>query len=147
MLPTFDKSGTDRDTISEPPLNLRDLCGLSIQTCLETLGSQDKIDDNSSDEKDYSPEQQVVALFPKLTVNQEPSRRDNKVTSLKDKDHAALMSKAASVTDISDASSDESTIDYVFPTTGSSSTPAHEVGLSQVLKLRGGSFAGLKIKR
>jgi len=57
------------------------------------------------------------------------------------------MSKAASDTDISDASSDESTIDYVFPTTGSSSTPAHEVGLSQVLKLRGGSFAGLKIKR
>ncbi len=50
-LSKFDKSGTDRDTISEPPLNLRDFCGrggasvfttnlslihLSSQTCFET---------------------------------------------------------------------------------------------------------------
>ncbi len=30
-LSTFDKAGTDRDTISEPPLNLRDFCGRGAQ--------------------------------------------------------------------------------------------------------------------
>lgn len=100
-----------------------------------SAGSKDEIDfdssidDNSSDEKedvhDYSHEQQDVVLFSKLTVNKEPPRRHNKVASLQDKDRTALTSKATDETDISDASSDNSVINFELPTTGSSSTPAH----------------------
>jgi hypothetical protein len=47
------------------------------------------------------------------------------VASLQDKDRTALTSKATDETDISDASSDNSVINFELPTTGSSSTPAH----------------------
>ena len=106
-----------------------------VATAIASSGSKDvidfgaSIDDNSSDDEDavhdYRQEQHDDMLFPRMTVNQEPSRRHSKVASLQDKDHAALTSKAVDETDISDASSDYSVIGYELPAIGSSSTPAH----------------------
>jgi hypothetical protein len=108
---------------------------LPSSTAAASSSSKDVIDlnasieDNSSDERDavqdYSQEQHDDVLFPKLKVNQEPSRRHSKVSSLQDKGHTALSSKTVDETDISDASSDESVIGYELPPTNTSSTPAH----------------------
>jgi hypothetical protein len=115
--------------------SLNNSASLTTSTAVASSGSKDVIDlnalieDNSSEEKnaiqDYSQEQHDDVLSPKLKVNQEPSRRHSKVSSLQDKGHAALSSKTVDETDISDASSDESVIGYELPPTNTSSTPAH----------------------